>query len=408
MARAVKHYLSYQHNVQRFFKDFKDAYDGVLIPLSIAISFPTGTYGFVRALCAKDKDKQYAIDPRTPLFQKAWDRTKVRPPHVKMAEVLGEPFTTKGLDSRIEAADFADAATIDRIAKSCVDFQVKFRTREEDSRKLAKYKKLLGVEELGHLCEPLFIIPPYFQFSEIDDAWFAVSTRFTAATLALKPSVPVHPVIHFDAWSAIPDWAHFASEQSKLGVKALWVYPNNFHEHVADKGSLTEYRNAVSALTAANIRVGTLHGGYFAILLSQFGLQSFCNGVGYGEWRDSGYHRGGTADIRIYVPKLHRFLGAPLVQSLIDRDPDHFASDSELLASCIAAGRPVTEVELAEANEHFLECRQAELEFVGTKGLKPALEEITETVGRLKEFPKLEQEEYIPSLSRWSEVLGGE
>ena len=113
MANAIRHYLSYQHNVQKYFRDYKDVYDGVLIPLSIAISFPTGTYGFVRALCARDKQKQYAIDPRTPLFQKHWNRAKgVRDPHLKMGEVLGEPFKTKGLTTYIEAADFQDDEVI--------------------------------------------------------------------------------------------------------------------------------------------------------------------------------------------------------------------------------------------------------------------------------------------------------
>ena len=65
----IEQYITYQHNVQRFFREHSEKYTGVIIPLSIATSFPTGTYGFVRALCSKHNLK-YAIDPRTPLFQR--------------------------------------------------------------------------------------------------------------------------------------------------------------------------------------------------------------------------------------------------------------------------------------------------------------------------------------------------
>src|SRR5205809_7883706 len=113
MAASFKHYLTYQHNVQRYFKEHRDKYQGVLIPFSIATAFPTGTYGFVRALCSMGKDNQYALDPRTPLFQKPWNRDNVRKPHQKMAEVLGPPFVTKGLSSSVQPADFANSSVIE-------------------------------------------------------------------------------------------------------------------------------------------------------------------------------------------------------------------------------------------------------------------------------------------------------
>src|SRR5216110_1978632 len=131
MAASFKHYLTYQHNVQRYFKEHRDKYQGVLIPFSIATAFPTGTYGFVRALCSLGRDKQYALDPRTPLFQKTWNRDSVRKPHIKMAEVLGSPFTTRGLSSNLQPADFANKGVIDTVTQTCLRFQLGFRTRQE-------------------------------------------------------------------------------------------------------------------------------------------------------------------------------------------------------------------------------------------------------------------------------------
>jgi hypothetical protein len=405
MPDPIKHYLTYQHNVQKYFREHQDKYDGVMIPLPIAVSFPTGTYGFVRALCAKDKSKQYAIDPRTPLFQKTWNREKVRDPHRKMAGVLGEPFETKGLTSHLDPEDFEDYSVVEAVASRCIAFQNHFRTRKEDARKLAKYKKLLGVTELGELREPQFLIPPYFQFTDEDDPWFEVCMNFIDASLAVDSTSSVAPVIHFQNWSSISSWSALAERLGAKGLTACWLYPNDFREHLANEEQLTKYREAVSEFAESKVQTASLHGGYFSILLSHFGLGSFANGVGYGEWRDSGYHSGGTADIRIYVPKLHQFLGAPQVQSLIDKDPDYFAGDSELLASCVEASRPVTDVELAEALDHFIEVRKSEVDSVASTGIPAICTELDETVDHLKAIGPLEEEKYGASLRRWCSVL---
>jgi hypothetical protein len=61
--------------------------------------------------------------------------------------------------------------------------------------------------------------------------------------------------------------------------------------------------------------------------LRKKGLSGFGNGVGYGEWRDSSYHRGGTAEARVYIPKLHRFLDPARAQALVDRSGDYFTAE---------------------------------------------------------------------------------
>lgn len=146
MTTTPQQFLTYQHNVQRYFRDYTDKYSGVIIPLSIATSFSSGTYGFIRALCSHDSHKQYAIDPRTTLFQifkKNWDRRNVRDPHKKMAEVFGVPFTTKGLSTKLEPGDFAADSVIHEVGKKCLDFQLDFRIREEDAKSCGSTRNFL-------------------------------------------------------------------------------------------------------------------------------------------------------------------------------------------------------------------------------------------------------------------------
>ena len=405
MAAPFLHYLTYQHNVQNYFREHREKYQGVIIPFSIATGFPSGTYGFVRALCAKDKGKPYALDPRAPIFQQAWDRENVRAPHQRMAQVMGPPFTTKGLASKLEPADFAEKALIASVTEACLKFQLNFRTRADDARKLAKYKKLLGLEEVKELGEPQFLIPPYFRFEDQKSPWYEISMECVHLARDYAAGVPVRPVLHFQNWSSGVDWTKTWTSLRKEKIQTFWLYPNNFKEHEADLRHLMSYHVAVQTAVKAGITPFALFGGYFAVLLYYSGLAGFANGIGYGEWRDSGYHRGGTASNRVYVLKLHRYLDAPLAQHVIEKDPEYFAYDTELLSACVDGGRPLTTLSLAECLDHFIACRKMELDFVTSNPLPEAIAEIDETLIRLGGIGRLEQEKYGLSLERWRDAI---
>lgn len=89
----INQFLSYQHNKQRFFREYADYFSGLIIPLSTAVAFEEATQGFVRTLCSANSHIRYAIDPRTALFQKDWARTdtNVRPAHEMMVKITGDP-----------------------------------------------------------------------------------------------------------------------------------------------------------------------------------------------------------------------------------------------------------------------------------------------------------------------------
>lgn len=397
----MRHYLTYQHNVQRFFREHSEKYDGVIVPLSIATAFPSGTYGFVHALCSRHPDIQYAIDPRNALFQKQWDRANVRPPHEKMASVLGEPYTTKGLSEAVIASDFDDEDVLKESVRLCIEFQKQFRMRSEDKRKLKKYKKLLGLESLVPLKKPQHLVPPYHQFANFADPWYEVSLRSTQASVDHRDGIPLRPVLHFTQWEGLGDWKSCFSALAGLGIGNVWYYPNNFKEHEASSEELAAYRDAVESAVRMRLQPFSLFGGYFAALMSYYGLLGFGNGIGYGEWRDSGYHRGGTAITRIYLLKLHRYVDAPTAQNLIDRDPDYFGCDSEIVAGYVEAGESVVDMSLQESLDHFMECRRQELEFVQSCSLSEAMTELAETISKLEEIGPLELEKFGASLERW-------
>ena len=404
MPDGFAQYITYQHNVQRYFREHSEKYSGVIIPLSIAATFPTGTYGFIRALCSK-YHHSYAIDPRTALFQRNWDRSHVRPPHRTMAEILGGPFATVGLTERLEPSALEADDSLREVCQNCVSFQKSFRTRAEDVRKLKKYKKLLGISELDELSQPQFLIPPYFLFQGTDDPWYGLNLRSIEYAMEEADGLPVEPVMHTRDWHDPGAWASILRDLGSLDVEALWLYTNSFKEHDAGCEELGRSRIVVEETSKKDMAPKVLFGGYLSVLMAYCGLKAFGNGIGYGEWRDSGYHRGGTAMTRIYVPKVHRYLDAPAAQNLIEADPDYFASDTDLLGDCVESGRQLTDVTLVEALDHFMECRYAEIQFVTRHAASEAIAELEETCQHLTQVGPLESTKYGTSLARWADTL---
>lgn len=400
----MKQYLFYQHNVQRFFLRHREKFSGVIAPLSIVATFPDGTQGFLRALFADDPQKEFIIDPRSPLFQKSWDRTNIRPPHKRMAAVFGVPFTTKGLRSKVESTDFA-GEILKTVTESCIEFQKQFPLRPQERKKVAKYARLLGVDTLPKIENPQLCVPPYFEFAQIGDPWHRASMDCIKYATTTVPLDRVRPVIHFSSIDAIAEWQTTISVLASSGVTSAFIYPNNFREHEVSKISLARLSKAISEFSQAGISPYALHGGYFSIALSKRGLDGFGNGVGYGEWRDSGYHRGGTAEKRIYIPKLHRFLDSARAQFLLDRNPEYFSSDADLLAECIDSHRPLETVSLEEALDHFLECRAYEMNFVSRFDPVAIKRELTETTELLGKLGVVEQS-YAESLIKWTDIIG--
>ncbi len=400
----IEQYITYQHNVQRFFREHSEKYAGVIIPLSIATSFPTGTYGFIRALCSKHHHK-YAIDPRTPLFQKGWDRQNVRPPHKKMAKIMGGAFETRGLTSKLEPNDFSDEADLRQITKNCLNFQMNFKEREEDVRKIKKYKDLLGISALDDLGNPQFLIPPYFLFENVGDEWYEINTKCIQYATEMTLDAPIQPILHFAEWSKAESWNLVLDTLEKSNIDAFWLYPDLYKEHEKDLISLNNYRAIVESSTSKGVKPYMLFGGYYAILMHYYGLCGFGNGIGYGEWRDSGYHRGGAAMTRMYILKLHRYLDAPEAQNIINKDSEYFAEDTELLSECVSTGRRLTDLTLVECLDHFMECRYAEMEFVTKNPISAALKELEETCKHLEKIGPLEMRKYGTSLNNWREAL---
>jgi len=317
-----------------------------------------------------------------------------------MAEVLGNVMAV-GLEAPLDPAQLVDVA-IEYVTKRCLDYQLQFRVRDEDKRKLDKYSKLLGVDLLHELADPQYLIPPYFEMSGTDDPWASINLRSIGYSQGFADGVPIRPVFHVRSFQQVDD--AMLESYLDLDVDEISIYPNNFKEHDASENELISYRDVIRKFAGAGNSTHAMFGGYFAILMNYFGLAGFGNGVGYGEWRDSGYHKGGTPSIRLYVPRLHRFMDPPIAQSLLDQN-SYFGGEEGLLADCANNGRPLTEITQEEALDHFMECRAREIEFVQGNPVGTAVGELQQTVDALDAVGIIESRTYGRSLKRWIDVI---
>ena len=297
---SVGQYLTYQHNTQAFFRDHKDKYDGVIVPLSIATAFRQGTGGFILTL-----NKAFAIDPRTPLFQASFSRDDLKRTHLAMAEIHGPSIAGVIEDRPVCPTDFAGDG-LETTVEEVIRFQQTFA--KTSAEKVKRYADLLGEPVEESYTGPAFLIPPYFLFDSTSGPWYELSLAAARHGSECAGDANVAAVAHFPVSLPEAEIEAVAEEYGGLPCAGLILYLNDFQEGRQVVENLSYYVRIVRLLAETGKPVMVLFGGYFAAMLWTQGLRVFSNGVGYGEYRDSGYHAGGQAWKRYYLPALHRYL----------------------------------------------------------------------------------------------------
>jgi hypothetical protein len=369
------HYLTYHHVSQDFFRRHRGKYDGLIIPLSIACVFRQGTGGFVLTL-----KKEYAIDPRTPILQADFDRHSLRRAHLEIAEVHGQTVAQILVTRPLQPADVSPLAA--EMAASVLSFQKEFA--QQSAEKVDKYAALLGEEVQTEYGGPHFLIPPYFRSAGRDDPWYEVSLGLARAAISGKEGYRLAPVLHITPGFPESEFEQMASDYSNSGFDGLILFVNNLQEYLAPAATLAKYANLVALLRSQEKPLFGLFGGYFTLLLRKIGLGCFSNAVGYGEYRDSGYHEGGQAVRRYYIPTLHRYFTDTDAQELLN-----IVGGGLLRCACPVCRRrrPLTDFTSTELLDHFLNVRLGEIRQAQAAGLLNLLDELDHTRAALEDYP---------------------
>ncbi len=369
------HFLTYHHVSQDFFRRHRDKYDGLIIPLSIACVFRQGTGGFVLTL-----KKQYALDPRTPLLQADFDRGSIRRAHLEIADVHGPSIVSTFLSRPLQATDVEPIEG--EMARAVLSFQKEFA--RQSAEKVDKYAALLGEDVESEYSGPDFLIPPYFRYAGRRDPWYPVSLGLARAAVREKEDFRLAPVLHMTAGFPETEFDALAGDYDERGFDGLIVFVNNLQEYLAPASTLAKYGRLVVRLRRLGKPLFGLFGGYFTLLLRKVGMGCFSNAVGYGEYRDSGYHEGGQAVRRYYVPRLHRYFTDIEAQNL-----QATVGGAFLRCDCDTCRRrrPLTNYTSQELLDHFLKTRLSEIQRADASDLDDLIAELDATATALEDYP---------------------
>jgi len=303
------HLLSYGAADQHTVRELRGAYDGLLVPGTVAAFQREGTGGFVLTLSASEARTPYVIDPRSPLFQQVIDEPKKS--HVSLRGILGLPADA---DYVKDPAKFGQPL-VEEVANNWAQFNCHYQAKA--GAKFEKYAKRLGTPDLKleTASAPELVLAPYFVANELYDPWWDLSSRLHAATRAavarLAPGKPCVRVV------ATEDAGALSSLLSSLEEAHLFVWVSDLNEAKASVGELTAYGRAIRDATARGQSLVALYGGFFAVLLATVGLRGVSHGIGYGEHRNwIELPQSGPPPARYYLPEAHCYVRPELADVL--------------------------------------------------------------------------------------------
>jgi hypothetical protein len=336
-----------------------------------------------------------------------------------LAETIGWPLNEAVQKSAAVTPDLVrQAARIKIFSGSVVDYQLRRLQREfEEDEELKDF--------IDDMPKPAAVFAPYFYVEPTNtDAWLDVNLRLMQATAALGAAVPIHGVLCAD----VRHLADAGVRQRLLeavpqtGVSGVWLWFSGFFEESASREVLTAYRGLVEGL-ATRIEVRAMHGGFFGLTLSKFGMRGVSHGIGYGEQKDVVPVIGqSTPTVRYYLPPIARRLGVPEIERAFDDDfhkkvcgcavckgvistsLDQFASFGDMHFSRPTAQRLAqTPAAAKRCRFHFLLSRLGERDWVRKLSVKELATRLEQGAGTWGVQPTLKSS--TAHLMRWVSVL---
>ncbi len=330
MTKTIRHFMRLgMHAEQNFFEFYRNNIDTVVLNANLVNYFSRATATLMKGKLA---GKNFIIDPMTHAFghnpqfimteETAENPGRIKPSIADLAEIYGPPITTAiTIPERPRAVVPGDFSSkkIESLAKNVIGFQSNYLENALDESEL-KYL----TDDSPQSLKPEFLVAPYFymKLDTIDD-WLGINQNLVMASKTITPSDRVFAEIVIDRGileneEAINKIANIYSSLDACDGYLLWV--STLVEHEAAVSTLQGLRRLVNSLANDGKPVINLYGGYFSLLLIEFGMAGVCHGPGYGEDRDVVPVGGGMPVSKFYLTPVHQRLMYRDVQ-LILRDP---------------------------------------------------------------------------------------
>lgn len=317
--------------------------DGIIFGANLLESTPGATSSLVVALSGAKHRLPYYIDPMTYAYgtyvdvstgelrddldwiksdqkvkgEKGKTERLFKRSYIRLCEEFGSVFSTSINKSRaLVTTQFSGTFDVAPLVGSVLDYQLTRIKREFEADPEFR-------EYADKVPSPAALIAPYF-YCEPSDAneWLSLNLRLANAASKRGAPVPIHAIVcaHVGHLLDAAFMGRLLDEIPKTGVAGVWLWFSRFAEDDASLPHLLSFRKLVEGLSKAGLQVFNLHGGFFSLALSKFGLAGVSHGIGYGEQKDVVPVIGQSIPtVRYYLPALHKRLGVPDIERAFDR-----------------------------------------------------------------------------------------
>ncbi len=400
----------------------KELYCGIVVPAHILSYSPDATIAAINHI-----DHDYFIDPMTYIFTAETIRyylTEV-PDKEKKNKSLGFKPSIKKMAVNYGILDYFDskgfaaltAAEAKALVPDLAQKSVQLQMTKVDSgfaAALKKYSEILKLPQKNQT--PIFITSPYFFFDDDKSKeWLQVNIDFANETKKIvekmDPALAVVPIL----------LAPSKMFTEKLltdfqGHKKLIVWPSDIDECSPVVGGgeakLKALRSFVVTAKSKGVSVLSLYGSYFSVSMHKLGVDEVANGIFYGEHKNYKAKVGGGGPVsRYYINHLHKFFTIPVAIRLFQKHPSLMQFEPQATLDLIK-NNPAniaefdTKPELAQ--EHFLESRRMEYDYVKSHSLQEIVEELKDAYKAYSPLPDTIIDEDLGYLKVWANVLQGE
>jgi hypothetical protein len=228
----------------------------------------------------------------------------------KLADSFGPPFSS-ALDAgkAVSYSDFSTDQIVDDACKSVISFQAeRLRKVFSDDPETARFA--------NDLPGPAALFAPYFYVERSrSKQWIELNHRLALSSTKQRKDIPIHVVVccHLDLLGDPDLSAQVVGNLLACKPAGVWLWFSRFDERLASKEELSALRWWVEKLSPS-MSVFNMHGGFFSLALSKFGMTGAAHGVGYGEQKDVVPVIGqSTPTVQYYVRALHAKYSVALI-----------------------------------------------------------------------------------------------
>ncbi len=323
------------HSEKEYIEKTAKFLDGLIIGANLMEASPVASASFVLKLSGAKGTMPYYldpmtyafgcyIDPKTKAYRQDMDWIKseqklkngkivkaFKRSYVALADKVGGIFSNAlSRHVAISPSDFSSAKIYNDTCKSVAEYQLdRIAAEFRDDPEHANFA--------SDIPKPNVVFTPYFYIDPTKaKEWVKTMLQLSTATVQLGLNHPVHTVVCVDEdfLNNQEFFDYLAAELPKTKVQGVWLWMSKLYEDGANETKLRTYRKFVEGLSK-QMEVYSLHGGYFSLIMSKFGMSGVSHGVGYGEQKNVVPVVGkATPTVRYYLRPIHRRLSVPQIQ----------------------------------------------------------------------------------------------